>query len=155
MYSGFSGWLISPHHTSPQEVEMIVPGPTEKQYGSLKEGKRHAVCLSSATLEGESVAIQWQHLARPHFGGHQWASDPQGPHNKSSVGKQKTIKYKCSLLLALLCDFYTIWVIELLLHPRKVTPESCWNNCIPGWGAKWCWKSDLEGLHPKRHQCGY
>lgn len=58
MYSGFSGWLISPHHTSPQVVEMIVPGPTEKQYGSLKEGKRHSGWLSSATLEGDSVAIQ-------------------------------------------------------------------------------------------------
>lgn len=35
MYSGFSGWLISPNYTSPQEVEVTVPGPTQSREEAL------------------------------------------------------------------------------------------------------------------------
>lgn len=40
MYSGFRRWLISPNHTSPQEVEIIAPGPTERMVWNSKRGGR-------------------------------------------------------------------------------------------------------------------
>lgn len=39
MYSGFSGWLISPNHTSPKEVKIIAPGPTKGIVWSSLKGE--------------------------------------------------------------------------------------------------------------------
>lgn len=38
-FSGLSGWLISPNHTSPQEVEAIAPGSTKGRVWIPKRGK--------------------------------------------------------------------------------------------------------------------
>lgn len=55
--SGFSRWFISPNHTSPQEMEVIAPGPTEGMAWHSKWGKRHSSWLTVAILD--DIQVIW------------------------------------------------------------------------------------------------
>lgn len=65
MYSGFGRWLISPNHTSPQEVEIIAPGPTERTVWNSKRGEEALRLVD--TSEDDIMAIQSQHLTLLHL----------------------------------------------------------------------------------------
>lgn len=57
MCNGFSRWFISPNHTSPQEVEIIAPGPTKRTMWNSKRGEEALRLVDTATLEDDIMVI--------------------------------------------------------------------------------------------------